>query len=93
MESSEVEQLRKEVSALKSQLEKVSSAKEEIRKPSTSASGQSSKSKTSDQKPTVRRKLRFGFKCGELGHVVWKCKKQPNPDLVSQRFEEARQEN
>ena len=75
----ELEALRKEVASLKSQLNTATMNRTSIitkRPQSTSQARQ--------------RKLRFCFKCGADGHTVWTCKNNANPELVSNKFEEAK---
>ena len=95
-EDDDMIKLRKEVEALKAQLaqakpkspsKETSPPKEQMKKTSTTSK--------SDQSQGAKKKLRFCFKCGEDGHVVWKCNNPPNTDLVSKKFEDARttQEN
>lgn len=88
----EVSKLRREVEALKLQLDKSKSAASQAK--NTAISTEPSPAPTAsgtDQPRGTRRRLRFCFKCGEEGHVVWKCRNSPNPQLVCQKFEE--QEN
>jgi hypothetical protein len=90
----QVDGLKKEVEHLKAQLANIRPTKQESVKQSSSQSTPSSKKEKSEgQRPATKKKLRFCFKCGETGHVVWTCKNQPNPALVCQKFEDAQQEN
>ena len=94
-ESTELIKLKTEVASLQAQLANLSAKqqKSEINHPAKASSSgkQSSSMEATGQRP--KRKLRFCFKCGESGHVVWRCNNPPNPDLVCKKFEETRQEN
>jgi len=94
-ENTELIQLKKEVAALQSQLANLSATHDSPgggRSATTSPSASSSRSMEPTARP-ARRKLKFCFKCGEPGHVVWRCNKSPNPELVCRMFEESRQGN
>ena len=92
-ETTELVQLKMEMAALKSQF---AEATREHQKPLQSlgktkegASACTPSIFKKDEKDTKKR-LRFCFKCGADGHVVWKCSSLPNPDLVCKKFEDAR---
>jgi hypothetical protein len=79
----EIEELRKEVASLKSQLTTTQASLRPTTPASSGPHGESKKPRSTVQAP----KLRFCFKCGMEGHVVWTCKNSANPELVSQKFD------
>ena len=86
-----VEKLRKEVEELTAKLapSKPNPLQDEKAEHEKAAKKPSSKGGRS---VGVRKKLRFCFKCGEDGHVVWRCRNPQNTDLVCKKFEDARME-
>jgi hypothetical protein len=94
VEDKELTQLKSEVSSLQAQIANMSAKQNDSgssRTPRASTSGDHRKSR--EQPGSSRRKLKFCFKCGEPGHVVWRCTNPHNPELVCRKFEEAGQEN
>jgi hypothetical protein len=81
----EVKQLRKEIDELSKKLDEVKSTKD--------GRGERKRDEPQETKQKDRKRLRFCFRCGETGHVVWTCSNTANPDAVTKRFEEARQGN
>lgn len=81
VESKEVSMLKEEIASLKLQL-----AKKESAKPSQANSSDKS---NKDRKGSTRKK--FCFKCGQEGHLIWKCQNPPNAKLVNEKFEEMKE--
>lgn len=86
-EVSEIEILRKEVASLRTQLTSVNQPVPAAVKLNKLDSPHAVSSYSSANRDDSRRRLRFCFKCGLDGHVVWKCQNKANPELVTRKFQ------
>ena len=82
-----LETMRREISQLKQQQQRGSDNLHQ-QKPHTDTASTGKKASASQTKP----RLRFCFKCGLNGHLIWSCSNEANSKLVAQRFEEAKKE-